>query len=251
MLKTNLVRLSLAAIFLLFFSLRFVDVTIGEKLYEYPLETAWKATGLALTEVSTETWMKLNDRWLTVTELKTVAEQIKGKLNISEKTRMTTGQQGEFNFVCFEGTRGDGTQVTITLQSADTDATRETQLGINTIYNGPVNNLRRYIEVLKGYIITLGSNAHFSVVLEGKRRGKITPLLIRELSGRAFQKVAAVAVESSYQNGCSSDKGYTKLIQDEITYNFKKVNIEFSTRYDETEDLTQVLIATPNLTDGV
>lgn len=251
MFKKTLIRLSVSAIFLLAFSLRFVDVIIGEKLYEYPLETAWKATGLPLNQVLTETWMKLNDQYLSINELKTVASQIKDKLKVEEKAKMTCGQQEEFNYVCFEGIRNDGTEITITLQSANLENQNETQLGINTFHDGFIKNLKSYIENIKESIVKLGSNVHFSVALEGKRQGKITPLLIKELSGKAFQKISAVPVESTYENGYSSDKGYTRLIEDVFVYNFKKTNIEFITRYDESDNLTHIIIATPNLTDGV
>jgi len=60
--KTFLLKMIIALLALVIFSIRFVDATIGESLYEHPLETAWKETGITLEGISTEAWFKVNDR---------------------------------------------------------------------------------------------------------------------------------------------------------------------------------------------
>ncbi|HEX3043386.1 MAG TPA: YwmB family TATA-box binding protein [Bacillota bacterium] len=253
MLKKYLLNMGLSALFLVIFSIRFVDVTIGEKLFEFPLETAWKVTGLPLTEINVEAWMKLNDQWLSAGELKGMAPEIAKQLELNKETSLTAGAQSGYSFASFEGTQRDGTVITITLQSSNDETEHETQLGIITAHDGHINNLRHYIESLKAAISLLNPKReiHFSVEFQGQRSGKITPLFIKDLSGRAFQKIDAELVESGYVNGASSQKGYTRLIHEAIVYNFKRINIEICTRYDETRNLTEIIMATPNSTDGV
>jgi hypothetical protein len=253
LLKKYMLNMGLSALFLVIFSVRFVDVTIGEKLFEFPLETAWKVTGIPLTEINVEAWMKLNDQWLSANDLKRLAPEMAKQLELTKEGQLTAGVQTGYSFASFEGTQRDGTVVTVTLQSSNAGTEYETQLGIITAHDGQINNLRHYIESLKKTITQLNPKReiHFSVEFQGKRPGKITPLFIKDLSGRAFRKIDAEFVESGFENGASSQKGYTQLIPESIIYNFKRINIEICTRYDETRNLTEIIMATPNSTDGV
>lgn len=251
MVKSFLIKMSISAVLLVIFSLKFVDVTIGERICEHPLETAWKATGIKLNEVSTETWMRYSNRWMSTYELKIVAEEIRGKLCLQLKTKLISGEQDDFSYVSFEGTQSDQTVVTVTLQSNRSGSSNETQLGVNTMHNGAINNLRFYIDNLKQEVAGLGAGSHFNVLLEGESKGRISPALVREFSGKAFRKINAELVDSTFQGEISFQKGYTRLIKDQITLDSRPVNIEISTRYDATGDITQVVMGTPNLTDGV
>ena len=43
----------------------------------------------------------------------------------------------------------------------------------------------------------------------------------------------------------------TNLIKDAVSFNASQVNIELNTHYDPTRDLTEVIIATPDVTPGI
>ena len=251
MFQKYLLKMLLSAGFLLIFSTKFIDVTIGERLCEYPLETAWKATGIPLREVDTEAWMKLNDRRLSLYELKTIAGQIQKKLNLRLKTKMLTGEQDDFSYLSFEGIQPNGTSVTITIQTTRTEEIAETQLGIYTVHAGEMENLRQYIRDLREKLVSLSDEVDFSVVFIGERSGRISPTLVRELSGRAFRKVNAELVDSAFEEGNSNQRGYSSLIKDSVDIETRRVNIEFDTRYDQVRNITQIIIATPRATDGV
>jgi hypothetical protein len=249
--KNFIIKMSLSAVFLLLFSLRFVDMTIGESIIEYPLETAWKVTGLPLEEISTETWFKYSDHWLNVYDLKIVAEEIKTKLQVTAKTPNTIGEQNEFNFISFEGLKPDGTVVTITIQSSGVNGTGETQVGINTWYRGKMSNIRQYIQSLKTQLVKLGSKPHINVIFSGKRPGRISMIMAKELTGKAFRKIDAQLVDTGFTSGNSSHKGYTRRINDSVLYYNKRVNIEIETHYDEARNITEIIMASPETTEGV
>lgn len=249
--KKFLLKMVLSLIFLILFSIRFVDTTIGENLYEHPLESAWKATGLKLNDVSTETWLKVNDRWMTVYELKQLSRDIQKKLNIKANTADTFGEEKDFTYLSFEGIRPDHTVVTVTLQSSKDWNNRETQLGLYTVSNGKTHDLRRYIGELADSISVLGDNVNLSVLLEGEYHGKLSPVLVKDLTGKAFRKVNAEWVESNIQAEGSMSKGYTTLIK-EANYTGKHpVNLVISTVYDSARNMTEVIMATPTLNGGV
>lgn len=255
MLKRYMAKMTVAAVFLLLFSSRFVDVTIGEKLHDYPLESAWKATGIPLGAVDTAVWMKLNDRWFSVRQLTAKAKELQNALKLKNCSELISGEQAEFTFASLQGTRSDGTVVTITLQSSSSVEANETQLGINTSYSvgacGAISDLNRYLETLRADLGKLGSKPHFHIELSGERPGKLQPLLIKELSGRAFRRIEARVVEATaYENDASIERGYSPLLKDAVTYNFQQINIEFGTRFDPVRNITEIVMATPNLTDG-
>lgn len=248
--KNFIIKMSLSGLFLLLFSLRFVDMTIGETIIEHPLETAWKATGLPLKEISTGTWMKYNDQWLNVYDLKISAEAIKAKLKLTTRTPFTMGQQNEFNYISFQGMCHDGTEVTVTLQSGSSGGTGETQLGINTSYYGKMKNVREYVRSWKSRLAQLGNQPHISVIFAGEKPGKIKAVRVRDITGRAFRKINARLITSGFAGENSSHKGYTHLINDFVIINNSRINVEIETRYDEARNVTEIIMASPNITDG-
>ena len=248
--RNFLVKMSIAAVLLTVFTLKFVDRTIGERLYEHPLEIAWKATGLELSEVSTESWLRVSNRWMSTFELKTLSNQIITKLQLKLNTKIITGEQDGFTYASFEGRSRDQTVVTVTLQSTRNDDTVETQLGVNTSHGGTINNFRFYLDHLRENITGLGKNGHFAILLQGESKGRIAPAIVRELSGKAFRKLNAELVNSAFEGGNSNQKGYTRLLIDEVTYDSKPVNIEIGTRYDQANDVTEVVMGTPDINDG-
>jgi len=250
MIKRFLVKMLFSALFLLAFTLKYVDVSIGERLYEHPLESAWKTTGLRLETVSTEAWMKVNDNWLTVYELKKLAEKIQTKLGLKSRIRPSSGAQNGCSYLSVEGIRRDNTVITVTLQSGRGGELYETQLGVYTVNGGSVKQLRSYLNELRAAITGLGENASFAILMEGNYQGKLSPSLSRELTGKVFRKLQAETVETSFQAEGSLARGYSKLLGDAVYYDSRHVNVEVNTIYDRERRCTEVILATPNSTDG-
>lgn len=251
MIKKFLLKLTISAIILLAFSLKFNDVTIGENIIEYPLETAWKATGLPIKEIATESWMRVGRQWQSIPELKDIAGRVKRQLSLTVIGKETTGGNGEFCYISFEGRQSDQTSVAVTIQSLFSDGVPETQMGISTSHEGEIANLRSYIKSIQASIEGLGSDVRFNLMLEGERAGKLAPDNIREISSLAFRRIHADLVDAGHQGPNSSYKGYTRLLNQAIRVNSQKINIEFGTRYDPARNSTHVLMATPNLQDGI
>ena len=246
MIKKFLIRISLSLLFLLLFSLKFVDATIGEKIYEHPLESAWKTTGIRLETITTEAWMKVNERWLTVYELKELAYQIQTKLKLKQRTQLTVGEQEQFTYATFEGMRRDNTYVTITLQSNRGKDFYETQMGIYTTgsFRG---NLREYLRDLENEVLKLGKDGQFSILLEGKCPGKLSTVVIKELSGKVMRKLHASIAQTAFEAGGSSTKGYTELLNGDhsAVSGVNPVNVEVNTVYDRENNVTEVILESP------
>ena len=76
-------------------------------------------------------------------------------------------------------------------------------------------------------------------------------MLIRELSGRAFRKINAELVDSAFEGGNSNQKAFSSLIKEAVEIDAHKVNVEFGARYDQDQNMTQIILATPGTTGGV
>ncbi len=257
MIRDFLVKMLLAALILLFLSLKFVDVTVGENITESPLENGWKAIGLPIKQVETQTWIAVNQEWYGVSELKILGEKIIGKLGVKLQSPMNTGTEHNFSFVSFEGRQSDGTVVLVTLQSSNNNAIYETQLGVSTSYAlNDLGYLPNYLKKLTGKINALGrigterNDNRPHILLQGEYHGKLSRAMIRELSGKTFQRLNANLVAAGFESGTSMHRGYSPLIQETVEYEMKKINIEFCTRYDAARNITEILLATPNLADG-
>ncbi len=249
MVKSFLAKMSLALCFLALFSLKLIDISTGELGREYPLEIGWKAVGVPLKEVSTETWMQLNRKWMSIYELKELTQKLQGKLGMTSRVKPTCGQQDGMTYASFENKIKDGTVMTLTIQSMRDETSDETQLGINTSLTGPIKDVGGYVSHLKALIAGIGGEPHVKVMLFGEYKGALTANVIKEFSSRVFQKMQAQYVNSSYIAGNSNQKGYTPLIKDSTTYENKKFNVEICTRYDGERKITQIVLATPCFND--
>jgi hypothetical protein len=241
--------MSLALGFLALFSLKFVDISTGELRQEYPLESGWKAVGLPLREVSTETWVQLNQKWMSVYELKQLTQKLQEKLGMVSHVKPTCGEQDGMTYASFENKISDGTIITLTIQSMRDETADETQLGINTSLSGPIKDVGGYIGHLEKLIAGIGGEPHVRVMLFGEYKGKLTASVIKEFSSRVFRKMQADYINSSYVAGNSNQKGYTRFIKESTTYENKKYNVEICTRYDGERNTTQIILATPSFND--
>lgn len=249
--KTFLVKMLIALLSLVLFSIRFVDATIGESLYEHPLETAWKETGITLEAVSTEAWFKVNDRWLTVVELKELSREVERLFGMRLRSERLCGEENDFTYVSFEGIQPDQTVVTVTLQSTKAYGAQETQMGIYTFRNGRVANLRQYLTHLESLVKQMAGDNHFAIVLEGSVQGKITGAVVREMTGKAFRKLGAQLVEAHHEAAGSMTKGYSGRLPYVDRSSQQPVNLVISTIYDEVRKVTDVVMATPALSGNV
>jgi hypothetical protein len=251
MVKRFFIRLLAAVVFLLLFSLRFVDATVGEKIWADPLESGWKGTGLVLEEVETETWMKLADRRMTVNELKNAAKKMQDTLGIRLKNNFITGKQDGYSYLSFTGSRADRTEVTVTLQSCRCVNRDETQLGIYTSKMYPADNLRPYLENLKTAINRLGKNGHTAVIFAGKCKGALNRDEARELSRKIFRKLDAELIEVARQ---SPENSVYKAYSADLPKNPESMihsNIELMIGYDPASKVTRIRLATPGSEEGV
>jgi hypothetical protein len=244
-------RLAAAAVFLLLFSLRFVDATMDEKIWTDPLESGWKSSGLVLEEVDTETWMKLADRWMKLSELQKVAQRMTELFGLRLKTGFITGNQGDYNYLSFTGTGFNRTEVTVTLQSCRGLNRNETQLGMYTTRLRPTENLRPYLNHLKTAIGSLGKNSHTTVILAGNWKGRLNRGETQELSRKIFRKFDAELVEVAYQSPENSVyKAYTQILPPHPQGALRS-NIELQIGYDPDDKVTRIRLATPGNEDGV
>lgn len=251
MIKQFLIRITVAAVFLLFFSLRFVDATISEAVWEHPLESGWKATGLILEAVDTETWTKLANSWMSVVELQKVARVVAAKLRLRSESDWISGIQDHYSYISFEGTRPDRTRVIVTIQSCRDDRQSETQIGIYTSKPNPSAGLRTYLGHLQAAIAGVAKDCHTRIFLIGKYQGEMKRPQIQELSRRVFRKLDAQLIEVDYPApGNSIYRGYTPALLKNPDGLYCS-NFEFCTKYDSEEAVTQVQLAAPSSDEGV
>jgi hypothetical protein len=251
MVKRFVIRSLGAAIFLLLFSLRFVDATVDEKIGMDPLESGWKSSGLALEEVATETWMKLADRSMQLSELEKVAQRITKSFGLRLKTGFITGNQGDYNYLSFTGTGLDRTEVTVTLQSCRGLSRDETQLGLYTSKLHPADDLRPYLNSIKTAIGSLGKNGHTAVIFAGNWKGALNRDEAKELSRKIFRKLDAELVEVAYQSpGNGVYKAYTRALP-RNPQGVLHSNIELQIGYDPADKVTRIRLATPGSEEGV
>jgi len=100
------------------------------------------------------------------------------------------------------------------------------------------------LEIFKKYGINVRTNS----CITGKFDGKLDKLEFTRVSKDMFEKISAKKVEGIEDGNLISVSAYSPSIDDYISINGNKVNLNLAIRYNEREDRTYIWIGTPVIT---
>lgn len=247
MLRRYIMKMLFSLLFLLLFSIKFVDMTFSFSIGNHPLLTGWEGTGIPLKEVEIEGWTKLNDEYTMVSSLEKTAASLERRLRLKNLSPPLTGDELDFSYVNVEGELPDHSRVYITLQSIRGESnTAETFCGVIILLN-PEADLSDNLVRLKRVLEPVVGEIPLSITLGGKWKGRISEGEAYNLMKTVFSRLQVSEVIAETGEDYGKWAALTNLLEETVTKEGTKLNLEFAYRYQEEEDITHINLATPFL----
>ncbi len=247
MLRRYMMKMLFSLLFLLFFSIKFVDLTFSFSIGNHPLLTGWEGLGIPLKEVEIEGWTKLNDEYTMVSTLEKTAASLERGLRLKSLSPPLSGDELDFSYVNLEGELPDHSRVYITLQSIRGESnSAETFCGVIILLN-PEADLSDNLVRLKRALEPLVGEIPLSITLGSEWKGRISEGEAYSLMKTVFSRLQVSEVIAETGEDYGKWAALSNLLEETVTKEGTKLNLEFAYRYHEEENLTYINLATPFL----
>ncbi|WP_432406996.1 YwmB family TATA-box binding protein [Wukongibacter sp. M2B1] len=205
--------------------------------------TAYTESEAKLDYVNINSYVILQDKFLTIDKADKICNDISEKLEMKD-TIMTKDNSEDLCGIRLSGTIDTEINATIILQSSKFQGFKESSIVVDIIETREEYDLSKLCdkirEILKSYgDVNLNINlvAYYDGVIENKN--------LKNTIDKALKKIDAKEIEGIENNDLISITGYTPRLDESISYCGKRANINMATRYSSYEDKTYILIGTP------
>ena len=247
MLRRYMMKMLFSLLFLFLFSVKFVDLTFSFSIGNHPLLTGWEGVGIPLKEVEIEGWSKLNDEYTMVSTLEKTAASLERGLRLKSLSPPLSGDELDFSYVNIEGEFSDSSRVIITLQSIRGESnSAETFCGVIILLN-PEADLSDNLVRLKRALEPLVGEIPLSITLGSEWKGRISEGEAYNLMKAVFGRLQVNEVIGETGGDYGKWSALTSFLEESVTKEGTKLNLEFAYRYHEEEGITYIKLATPFL----
>lgn len=220
------------------------DLDIDEVFYHLDSEVC---------EICISGWVKFNNRYMDMIELKEYAEGLMQNLKASSYTTLQS-QDSDLVRQLKLGLDFDYTDVSMTLtlnnglyrSSGEKLNNYETYIVINVVlFENDINEADILYKAIEGFLSQLASTHHiyktYVATIPGdigiRKMNRVCKKIFREFDGKVIERI-------SFDNMVSKT-GYTDNIDDYLIIQDKKINLNVALRYNEYENKTIIWIGMP------
>jgi len=140
----------------------------------------------------------------------------------------------------------DRSKYTITIESfRNKDQEERTYLSLIAVFDGYDKNLFQYRQYLEEYYAKVDLPIELDIVVIGNLAGKVSKELAESIINKFLNDIDASEVESIKNQEMISISAYSRKIDDYITSNGNKINIQIGMRYSEYYDKTYIWLGSP------
>ncbi|MDP4094764.1 MAG: YwmB family TATA-box binding protein [Bacillota bacterium] len=217
---------------------------------EILLTKAFKSSGADIVKSEINFWGKLNVHLKNVNNMKQLADNLTGNLNVKKDNTYSSNiidnnQLLELKVNC---KTVDGKLVAIYIQSLKAADQGKDEVSVTVTKDLGYNDLiqiRRDVEkAFKKYDIVPKVNS----CITGSINRKLNQKEIEDLCSLTIKKIEAIKVEGIKDEKLESISAYSPLINDSVTVNGKRINLNLAIRYNTNENKTYIWLATPVIT---
>lgn len=160
--------------------------------------------------------------------------------------------EDDFSQINYDGWDKDGNKISINLNSyKNTDINlTETALYIGIIKDEDFSNTNDIIERIEKIYTDLNCQADITSCVMGRLEGKQEEYYILDKLHNSLESINGNIVDEFSEEEFSSFTLYSPEIENYLTINKKKININLSIRYNVDEDYTYLWIGTPIIATG-
>jgi hypothetical protein len=233
--------------FVLLFTIRYVDLTFSVAINDHPLLAGWEKVGIPLDEIEIEGWKKLNQEFLCRAELEELATKLRQRLKLKTSAPPVQGDELDFSYVTLEGQLGEEVQVVITLQSIRGDANQaETYCGVIAMLASPENLAETMLRLKRSFEPLVGEFP-LALMLGGVQPGRLSEGEAYHLMKRVFQRLQVAESSGIVDWEYGSWSAWSNLLDGKVMRQGRAINLEFAYRYEEADDQTRIVLASPTL----
>ncbi len=249
MLRRYLLKMLFSLLFLLLFTVRYVDLSFSLALATHPLVMGWEGTGIPVQEIELEGWKKIDQQYNNATQLKKIGTELEKKLKLKPTVPPVTEDELDFSYVNFVGELAEKSRAIITLQSIKVEAnTAETFCGLLVNLDSALD-LEETLSLLDRACQPVVGAIPLTITLGGLLPGRISEGEAYNLMKSVFRRLQVAESHGLLEQGYGRWGGYSALLEGSpvMNINGKKVNVEFGYRYIAEDDLTYLALSTPVL----
>ncbi len=219
------------------------------KFEEETLVTTFNNSQFQPIQINLNTWGTLNNSFSTLEEMRELSKHFTDDLKISNFDHVEEKESESLReFTVIRASKNAKTTVKLQSIKDELSDTANTYLVIDIIIYDKYKGLAYLKEKLDKIYAANDIKANTNITIMGHMKGKLTEKE-RDKICKSIMKNIDARVEEVYETEkIYSVYGYTKLIDEYITSNQKKINVNCAFRYNEYENKTYLYLATPLIT---
>lgn len=204
-----------------------------------PLETAFAASGAEFAKWYLAGWGTLRQETFSEAELAEMGKEICQMLGV-EVSGHTSQQAGDNISILYTGMKGMH-QYEVLLQKLPT----ETYLIVNI--NSPVGEgeMGKEEMLLRETLAQFVPEPELSAMIKGYLPEKYTERKGKKTLTKMIETADGIVVDKTMETGYMSFTGFTERMEQSVLVGTQKVNLQCALSYDEVQEKTLVLLATP------
>lgn len=226
------------------------SIPIGTLTEEAALITSFESTGAEVLESTISCWAKLNDKFLTITEIEAEMAKIIERINTDKTTTVKNVESDDLlNKIVLSSLKGNKSY-NIAIESAKQDAGGETYIVIDVSMDKSCKDLITERQNIANALQLDGSSVNFSSCIIGTYKGKLEKRDADRKSRVALQSINAKKVEGIENEELKSISAFSSSVGGYIMSEQARVNVQLAMRYSSYDDKTYIWIGTPLIPMG-
>lgn len=219
-----------------------------KQLAETTLSKSFEATGAKVVSSEVYCWGRLDTQYGTKENAEPIVKDILKSLGVLDDNALKRKvyENDIISKTEIKGTVNDNEIVEITAQfGKSAGAIGEKHISVKVTEDLSSTGLedvkKSLVKVFEKYKI----NPKVNACITGSFDGKLNNEQLNNISVRAFKETEAMKVEGVRDNNYISVSAYSPKIEDSLSVNGKKVNLNLAIRYSSYENKTYIWLATP------
>lgn len=212
---------------------------------EEALIKSFESTGAEVLESTISCWAKLNDEFLSLSQIEAEMSKAVDSINLDKATIVKNTESGShMNKMSLYGSK-KGKAYSIAIESVKQETGGETYIVIDVSIDKSYKELITERQNIAAAINADESALNFSSCIIGTFNGKLPENEADRKSRIALQSINAKKVEGIENDGLKSVAAFSSSVGGYVMSDRARVNVQLALRYSSYDDKTYVWIGTP------
>ncbi|HEY9060898.1 MAG TPA: YwmB family TATA-box binding protein [Pseudobacteroides sp.] len=247
--KAAYVLISIAILIIIILTIRYFENSQENKEVGDVLVESFKVSGARFLKSELYLWGRVKNN--NMDSLWSIGKSVLENIGVSERNIHINKEQSceEQQKIQVFDNKGQNKNPIISLQlDKNGNKPDESFISANLINEASNESIEGVKQKVLPVFEELKTTPQVTACIMGIFDGKKEPKLLDDIFSKVLKEVKALRVEGINDGNTLSVSAYSPLIEDSITVDGKKININLATRYNANEDRTYLWLATPIIT---